>query len=69
MTTQPVEAIVYRYELRRAGEVLATGHMSREEPLEVGASFEIAGHWGTVLEIDPTWHEREFRLVVQLPSG
>jgi hypothetical protein len=26
----------YRYELRRRSEVVATGHFSREEPLEIG---------------------------------
>ncbi len=69
MTASPVEAIVYCYELRRAEEVLATGHVSRDEPLEVGAAFEIAGHRGIVCAIDPVWGERELRLVVQLPGG
>jgi hypothetical protein len=26
----------YRYELRRGDQVVATGHLSREQPLEVG---------------------------------
>ncbi len=26
----------YRYELRRGDEVIATGHFSREQPLEIG---------------------------------
>ena len=32
----------YRYELRHGEEVIATGHLSREQPLEVG---ELVGDW------------------------
>ena len=31
----------YRYELRRGDEVIATGHFSREQPLEVGERITI----------------------------
>jgi hypothetical protein len=31
----------YRYELRRGEEVIATGHLSREQPLEVGDRITI----------------------------
>jgi hypothetical protein len=54
----------YRYELRRSEEVIATGHLSREQPLEVGE--RIGSHSGIVRAIDPLLHERELRLVVQL---
>ena len=56
----------YRYELRRGEEVLATGHLSREQPLEVGARIVIGGRPGIVRTIEPLLGERELRLVVQL---
>jgi hypothetical protein len=56
----------YRYELRRGEEVIATGHLSREEPLEVGEQVTIGGHSGIVRSVEPLLHERELRLVVQL---
>ena len=56
----------YRYELRRSEEVIATGHLSGEQPLEVGERIAIGSHSGIVRAIDPLLHERELRLVVQL---
>jgi hypothetical protein len=56
----------YRYELRRGEEVIATGHLSREEPLEVGARITIGSQSGIVRSVEPLLHERELRLVVQL---
>ena len=56
----------YRYELRRGEEVVATGHLSREEPLEVGSRLEINGQLGIVRTIEPLLGERELRLVVEL---
>jgi hypothetical protein len=56
----------YRYELRRSEEVIATGHLSREQPLEVGEQIAIGSHSGIVHAIDPLLHERELRLVVRL---
>ena len=50
--------IEYRYELRCGDELVATGHLSRERPLE------IAGHSGTVRTAEPILGERELRLVV-----
>jgi hypothetical protein len=61
-----VAGVDYRYELRRGDEVVATGHLSREEPLEVGARLEINGQLGIVRTIEPLLGERELRLVVQL---
>jgi hypothetical protein len=64
--------VEYRYELRRGDEVVATGHLSREQPLEAGERIEIAGHAGTIRTIEPTLGGRELRLVVQLsrePGG
>ena len=56
----------YRYELRRADEVIATGHLNRELPVEIGDSIEIGGQRGIVRTIEPLLHEHEMRLVVQL---
>ncbi len=56
----------YRYELRRGDEVIATGHLTRERPLEIGERITIGGHAGIVRTIEPLLAERELRLVVQL---
>lgn len=56
----------YRYELRRGEEVIATGHLSREQPLEVGDRIAIGGHMGVVRDVEPLLGEHELRLVVQL---
>ncbi len=56
----------YRYELRRGDEVIATGHMSREQPLEVGERIAISSQAGIVRAVEPLLGERELRLVVQL---
>ena len=56
----------YRYELRRGDELIATGHLTREQPLEIGERITIAGHAGIVRTIEPLLRERELRLVVQL---
>ena len=56
----------YRYELRRGEQVIATGHLGREQPLEVGERIAIGGQSGIVRATEPLLHERELRLVVQL---
>jgi hypothetical protein len=56
----------YRYELRRGDEVIATGHFSSEQPLEIGERITIGSRSGIVRSIDPSLGERELRLVVQL---
>jgi len=56
----------YRYELRRGDEVIATGHFSRNKPLEIGERITIGSKAGTVRTIEPLLGERELRLVVQL---
>jgi hypothetical protein len=56
----------YRYELRRGEEVIATGHLSREQPLEVGERITIGSQSGIVRSVEPLLHEHELRLVVQL---
>lgn len=56
----------YRHELRRGDEVIATGHLSREQPLEVGERMLIGDRTGIVRAVEPLLGERELRLVVQL---
>lgn len=56
----------YRYELRRGDEVVATGHLVLEQPLEVGERLEIGGQIGIVRSVEPLLREQELRLVVQL---
>jgi hypothetical protein len=57
-----VAGIDYRYELRRGDEVVATGHLSREQLLEVGERLEIGGQIGIVRAVEPLLGEQEFRL-------
>jgi hypothetical protein len=61
-----VAGVDYRYEFRRGDEVVATGHLNYEQPLEVGDRIEIGGQFGIVRTIEPLLREREVRLVVQL---
>jgi hypothetical protein len=56
----------YRYELRRGDEIVATGHLSHEQPLEVGQRLEVAGQTGIVRTVEPILGERELRVIVQL---
>ena len=56
----------YRYELRRGDEVIATGHLSREQPFEVGERITIGSRTGIIRDVEPLLGEREQRLVVQL---
>jgi hypothetical protein len=56
----------YRYELRRDEEVLATGHLTYEQQLEVGERIAIGGMIGIVRAIEPVVGGREFRLVAQV---
>jgi len=56
----------YRYELRLADEVVATGHLTRDEPFDVGEHVVVNGHVGIVRSIEPRLGERELDVVVQL---
>jgi hypothetical protein len=56
----------YRDELRRGEEVIATGHLSLEEALDVGERIWIGTRSGIVRSVEPLRHEHELRLVVQL---
>ena len=61
-----VAGVDYRYELRRGDEVVATGHLMREQQLEVGDRLEVNGQPGIVRTIEPLLGEHELYLVVQL---
>ncbi len=52
----------YRYELRRGEEGIATGHLSREQPFEVGERVTVGGRAGIVRDVEPILGEREQRL-------
>lgn len=56
----------YRYELRDGDELIATGHLTREQPLDAGDRIAIGGHMGIVRDVEPLLGEHELRLVVQL---
>lgn len=57
---------VYLYELRRGEEIVATGHITFEQPVESGERITVAGRAGIVREIIPIVGQNEQRLVVQL---
>jgi hypothetical protein len=61
-----VAGVDYRYELRRGDEVVATGHLSREQPLEVGDRIEVGGLPAIVRTIEPLLGEPELRLALRL---
>lgn len=56
----------YRYELRLGDETIATGHLTREQLLEVGDRITIGGRTGIVRDVEPLLGDQELRLVMQL---
>ena len=56
----------YIYELRRGDTVIETGHLSREEPYQVGDHVEIGSSRGIVRTVNPLLVNGELHLVVQL---
>jgi len=63
---QRMESVEYVYELRRGYEIIVTGRLSRDHPLEIGDRLEIAQREGIVRVIEPILGESALRLVVQL---
>jgi hypothetical protein len=55
----------YRYELRRGDEIVATGHLSWQEPLQVGDRITIGELPGIVRAVEPILGEHEQRLLVR----
>jgi hypothetical protein len=64
-----VTALSYSYELRRGEELLATGHLSRDSPLEPGERINVNGREGIIRSIEPQLHQSEQRLVIQLSGN
>jgi hypothetical protein len=58
--------VEYLYELRRGEEVVATGRILLEWPLQVGERVAIGGREGIVRAIEPLLGERPLKLIVQL---
>jgi len=58
--------VLYRYQLRRDQEVIATGHISFEQPLLIGDRVTIGTSHGIVQTVTPTLQDRELQLIVQL---
>ena len=56
----------YRYVVRRGDEVVATGHLTQERPLEVGETLTIGSRSALVRSVEPTLHDLEMQLVMQL---
>jgi hypothetical protein len=56
----------YRYELRQGENIVATGHLTREQPLEVGDRVDIGAATGIVRGVEPVLGAHELRLVVQI---
>ena len=66
-----MESVRYRYELRRGEQIIATGRLSYDVPLEVGDSLRLGSNHGVVRDIGPL-RDGEIRLVVHLvpdPAG
>ena len=57
---------LYRYQLRRDQDVIATGHISFEQPLQVGDRVTIGTSHGIVQSVTPTLQDRELELIVHL---
>jgi hypothetical protein len=56
----------YRYEVRRGDEVVATGHLTHERPLQVGETLTIGSGSALVRSVEPQLHDLEMQLVMQL---
>ena len=61
-----MELFSYRYELKRGEEMLATGHLNRDTPLDTGDRITINGREGIIRSVEPQLGEPEQRLVIQL---
>ena len=57
---------VYRYEVRRGDEIVATGHLNHEQPLQVGEKLTVGSRLALVRSIEPRLHEHELQLIMQL---
>lgn len=55
----------YVYELRRSGEIIATGHLTRDEPLEVDDEIMIAGRPSVVRAVEPQLGDQPLHLLLE----
>jgi hypothetical protein len=55
----------YVYEFRRGEEILATGHLGRDEPLDVGDKLEIAGQTGLVSRVEPRLGKPALHVIIE----
>jgi hypothetical protein len=59
----------YLYELRRGDQIIATGHLTHDQPLQIGDRVTIAGRAGIVRDILPSIGQNRQRLILQqLPN-
>jgi hypothetical protein len=58
----------YRYELRQADAIAATGHITLDEPVEIGDEIRIGRKHGIVRQLGPRLADGEFRLVIELSA-
>jgi hypothetical protein len=58
-----VRLATYRFLLRRGDEIVATGYLTNDEPLEVGQSLSIGNRRGVIQSIEPTLRDPNFALL------
>ena len=56
----------YRYELRDTNDLLATGHLTLDQPLEAGDHVTIGRARGRVRSVAATFGSQELQLIVEL---
>ncbi len=56
----------YRYAFVHGEQIIATGYLTQETMLEVGARVVVDGILGVVRAIEGTGAEHEFRLLVEI---
>jgi len=56
----------YQYELRRGDEIIATGHLTHDRPLQVGDRITIGTRDGIIRSITPSSGQNQPRIIIQL---
>jgi hypothetical protein len=69
MTAEGGALFEYVYEFRRGEEILATGRLARDEPLDVGDAITIAGQTGLVSRIEPRLGEPPLHLIIEATAN
>ena len=59
----------YEYELRQAGEIVATGRLMHERPSQIGDRIVIGTREGIVSAVLPSIGDRPARITVELLRG